>query len=105
MGGLFTILMDFIKNVLDWFGIILYNLAIDFGNALILALSIIFQGLIAFLPSTSLPTDPPAELINLAAHVNWFIPMGTMSTCLAVLALCYVAFFTIRPILKFIHLA
>lgn len=105
MGALFTKLFQFLIDLLRNFGFILYNLFIDLLNGVITAIALLFQGILSFFPSVTFPLQAPAGLVELSGKIAWFVPVSTIASCLLILGGCYVTYFTVRPILKFVHLA
>jgi hypothetical protein len=105
MGALFSQLMQFIYDLLFWCLQWISNIIIDIINALITGIAGVFQTVISWLPSQSVDLSVPPGLLDLASNINWFVPVGGMVACLALIGIAYIAYFAVRPILKFIHLA
>lgn len=104
MGGLFTKLFNYLLQLCEYLVVTLINLFIDLINLIIAALAGIFSTMLGFLPTVNISSTAPPDLVTMASHIAWFIPLSTISTCLGIIALAYVGFFSIKPILKFIHL-
>ena len=85
--------------------VLVINFLVDVINALIVAIATVFLTLLSVFPSTSLNFEPPAELLQVASHVNWFIPVGSIALAVSLLCASYVVYFSIRPVLKFLQLA
>lgn len=88
-----------------YLAILIINFGVDVINAAIVAIASIFHLLLAVFPTTTLDLKPPAALIAVAAHINWFIPMHAVAGGLTLICAAYVAFFTVRPVMKFLQLA
>ena len=105
MGSLFASLMSFLIDICKYVAILIINALIDAINGLIELIATVFTGLLFVLPNSNLNLDPPASLVAIAGHINWFLPIGSMVAALGLVCASYVAFFSIRPILKFLQLA
>ena len=101
-------LANFSSWLLDAFvflAITIINYGVDVINAAIEGIAAVFSVLLAVLPDASLDLSPPQELLSAASGINWFIPMGAISGSISLVCASYVAFFAIRPVAKFLHLA
>ena len=105
MGGLISSLMAFLIKICKYVAILIINFLVDIINELIELIAIIFSGLLYVFPSPDLSFDAPASLVAISGHINWFIPIGSFVIALGVICASYIAFFSIRPILKFIWVA
>lgn len=105
MGGLFSSLMAFLIKICKYVAILIINFLVDIINGLIELIATIFTGLLSLLPNSELSFDPPASMIAISQHINWFIPVGSFVFALGLVCASYIAFFSIRPILKFIQVA
>ncbi|MBV5330635.1 MAG: hypothetical protein JZU65_23895 [Chlorobium sp.] len=104
MGGLFTKLFSFLYDLLIYAGNFILNLFIDLVNLVIVAVAGIFSLMLSALPLVSFNFTPPAGLLSVASQINWLIPIGSIFACFSIIAIAYVAYFTIRPVLKFFQL-
>ena len=105
MGKLVSSLMAFLIKICKYVAILIINYLVDIINGLIELISTIFSGLLYVFPSSDLTFDAPASLVAISGHINWFIPINSMVIALGLVCASYVAFFSIRPILKFIQVA
>lgn len=105
MGGLFSSLMSFLIKICKYVAILIINSLVDIINGLVELIATIFSGLLYVFPSSDLSFDAPASLVTMSGHINWFIPVGSFVVALGLICASYVAFFSIRPILKFIQAA
>ena len=92
-------------SAFKYLALLIVNFGVDVINFAILAIASIFHVLIQVLPTTNLDLNPPAQLIAVAGHINWFIPMPAIAGSLGLICATYIAFFTIRPVAKFLQLA
>lgn len=92
-------------NAFKYLAILIVNFGVDVINFAILTIASIFHLLIQVFPTTTLDLNPPDELIAVAGHINWFIPMPAIAGSLGLICASYIAFFTIRPVAKFLQLA
>ena len=105
MGSLFSALMAFLIKICKYVAILIINFLVDIINGLIELVATIFTGLLSVFPVSNLSLDPPASLVAISQHVNWFIPVGSFVTALSLICASYIAYFSIRPIFKFIQVA
>lgn len=106
--GIGSALSKFAKWLIDAFvflAVTIVNFGVDVINLAILSVASIFHLLLQVFPTSTVNLDPPASLIAVAAQINWFIPMHAVAGGIALVCASYIAFFTIRPIAKFLHLA
>lgn len=89
----------------SFLAITIINFFVDVINAAIILIASIFSGLLLLFPTSSINFVPPAKLISVAQHINWFIPVSSFATAFALFCASYVVYFSIRPILKFLQLA
>lgn len=104
MATLFTKLFQFLVDLLQYIVVIALNLLIDLINAVILLISGVLGVAIAILPNPTFDFSPPQGLIDIAGNINWFFPLYTMFTCFGIIAVAYVGYFAIRPVLKFFQM-
>jgi hypothetical protein len=104
MGSLFTQLFKFLSDLLFSFLRFLYNALIELINAIIYGVSLLFSSLLSLLPTLDVPSSAPSALTDIAQKVAWFIPLSTMHSCLLILGVAFLAYFTVKPILKFVRL-
>lgn len=105
MGSLFSSLMSFLINICKYVAILIINAFVDAINGLIELIATVFAALLSVLPNSDLSFDAPASLVAMSGHINWFIPVGSFVVALGLICASYIAFFSIRPILKFIQVA
>lgn len=105
MGGLFSSLMSFLIKICKYVAILIINFLVDVINGLIELIATVFTVLLSVFPNSDLSFDAPASLVLISGHVNWFIPVGSFVTVLGLICASYIAFFSIRPILKFMQVA
>lgn len=105
MGGLFSSLMAFLIKICKYVAILIINFLVDIINELIELIATIFSGLLYVFPSSDLSFDAPDSLVAISGHINWFVPINSMVIALGLVCASYVAFFSIRPILKFMQVA
>lgn len=103
MGRIFTAFAKWLIKAFLFLVITLVNLLIDVVNALIKLIATIVSSIISAFPNTTLDLKPPPGLIEIASYVAWFIPLKTMAFCLGVIGTCFLVYFGVRPILKFLH--
>ena len=96
---------SWLVKALSWLAITIINFLVDVINAMIVLLASIFSTLLSVFPDMNIDFSPPAALISLAAHINWFVPMSSFATAFALFCASYVVYFSIRPILKFLQFA
>ena len=92
-------------SAFKYLAILIVNFGVDVINAAILTIASIFHVLIQIFPTTSLDLTPPPALVAVAGYINWFIPMPAIAGSIGLICASYVAFFTVRPVLKFLQLA
>ena len=105
MGSLFSSLMSFLIGLCKYVAILIINFLVDIINGLIELIATIFSGLLYVFPSSDLSFDAPASLLAISGYINWFIPVGSFVAALGLICASYIAFFSIRPILKFLQVA
>lgn len=105
MGGLFSSLMAFLIKICKYVAILIINFLVDIINGLIELIATIFTGLLSVFPNSDLSFEAPASLVAISGHINWFIPIHSFVVTLGFISASYIAFFSIRPILKFIQVA
>lgn len=105
MGALFTQLFNFLIYLLNSTIAGLINLFIDLINAIISLIASTFQGLLVIFPNINMTLTIPPEITSVANNIAWFFPLSTFAVCLGILSTCYIAYFTLKPILKFLHVA
>ena len=88
-----------------YLAILIINFGVDVINFAIVTIASIFHLLLQVFPTTTLDLRPPSALIAVAGHINWFIPMPAIAGSIGLICATYVAFFTIRPVAKFLQLA
>jgi len=104
MGELFTKLFQFLLDLFNFIIVSALNLLIDLINAIILLVAGVLGTAIAVLPSPSFDFTPPASLVCLSSSINWFFPVDTVFSCFGIIAVSYIGYFSIRPILKFFQM-
>lgn len=104
MGALFTRLFQWLYDLGVWIFVYFINLLIDLINAIIKLIAAILQFCTGLLPSYNFNFKFPTLVSGFIENVNWFVPLCTGVTCLGVIALFFVGYFTVRPVLKFFQL-
>lgn len=107
MTELFSQLLGYLKDLGLWLLEKLVDGLVVLGNLLIEAVAAVFSLLVAMLPNSfgfdlSNVSLPPS-LSSVLGWVNWFFPVDTMVICLAAYLTVLLAWFAIRPVLRFIQ--
>lgn len=103
MGNLFTQLFHFLKELLTSFLAFFYNLLVDLINMIIEGIALAIRGLLIFFPNASVDISPPQAVADIINYIAWFIPLDTIVICLGIIGGTYVAYFSLRPVLKLFH--
>lgn len=92
-------------DALSWFGDLIIKLLIELINLIIVAIATCLTLIISLFPNVDgIPFEIPNSVILLSSNINWFVPVGTFASCTLVLSTAYIAYFAIRPLLKFFQL-
>jgi hypothetical protein len=104
MGSLFEKLFNFLVDLLTWISNVFLNLIIDFLNATIQIIADCYSFVVNLLPSSSgLSLNIPSSITSHIGSVNWFIPVGTIVDCVSFFCVAMIAYMTVKPVLKFLH--
>ncbi len=104
MGSVISQLLTWLYNAFAWCLAWIKNILIDVINLLIQAVAMVFGTVISWLPNSTVSLSVPQSLIDLGANINWLVPVSAIVNCLTLIAVAYVAYFAVRPILKFLQL-
>lgn len=96
--------LDWLVTQLLSFLDLLFNLAVDVINLLILGFARCVDFVVALLPGSetyaaqTAPAVPgAASLVN---FINWFLPVSSMAAVISIIVLNYVLYFTLGRVLK-----
>ena len=106
MGAMFTLLMQFLVSLVQYFASFILDLFVSIINLFISGLFAVGSSVLSLFPSASLPTSTVSNIPPLfLSTLNWFLPISTIIACLGVYCIYLSAIFLIKPILKFIHVS